>query len=269
MRRVRIIGVGPGDPDQVTLEALAAIRSVDYFVVSDKSGTDKSGTNKSGDGGMPDPLVAARGRLLERHLDHEPVVVRVADPVRERRPERTGSAAAYDVAVDAWHEARSLAYESVLAERAGDAGFLVWGDPAFYDSTIRVLERVRARGRVAFEVDVIPGVSSLQLLAARHRVVLHEVGHPLHLTTGRRLAEALAQGQRNVAVMLNRSIELTGAGVEDWQIWWGANLGTASEELVAGRVGDALPAIEAARGRAREAAGWVMDVFLLRAPAAG
>ena len=49
---------------------------------------------------------------------------------------------------------------------------------------------------------------------------------------------------------------------------WGANLGTSSEALVSGRVADVLPAIEAARARAKEAAGWVMDLALLRAPEA-
>ncbi|MCW2814975.1 MAG: hypothetical protein JWN84_2430 [Nocardioides sp.] len=255
-RRVRVIGVGPGDPDQVTVEAVSAMRSVAFFVVSDKSPR----------GGMPDPLVAARGRLLDRHLDVEPVVVRIEDPARERRPERTGTEQEYAAVVEAWHEARSLAYESALTSHPGDAGFLVWGDPAFYDSTIRVLERVAARGRVALEVDVVPGISSLQLLAARHRIVLHEVGQPLHVTSARRLSEAVDGGQDNIVVMLNRTIELD--GLEDWVIWWGANLGTASEELVAGRVGDVLPLVDAARGRARDAAGWVMDIYLLRRPEA-
>jgi precorrin-6A synthase len=250
--RVRIIGVGPGDPDQVTLEALHAMRSVAFFVVSDKSPR----------GGMPDPLVAARGRLLDKHLGYEPVVVRVEDPPRERRPERTGTSEQYDAAVGAWHEARSLAYEEALLSNEGDAGFLVWGDPAFYDSTIRVLDRIRARGALDLEVDVVPGVSSLQLLAARHRIVLHEIGEPLHLTTGRRLAEAVEQGQTNILVMLNRTIELP--GMDDWTIWWGANLGTDSEELVTGRVGEVLEAIESARVRAKERAGWVLDIFLVR-----
>lgn len=251
-RRVRVIGVGPGDPEMVTLEALAALRSVAYFIVSDKSPR----------GGMPDPLVAARGRLLERHLDSEPVVVRIDDPVRERRPEATGTQEEYAAAVEAWHEARSQAYEDALLAHDGDAGFLVWGDPAFYDSTIRILERVQHRGRVAFSLDVIAGISSLQLLAARHRIVLHEVGQPLHVTTRRRLRLAIEQGQENLVVLLNSSIDLD--GLEDWQIWWGGNLGTDSEELVSGRVGDALPEIDAARARAKDAAGWVMDIYLLR-----
>ena len=261
-RRIRLIGVGPGDPDQVTLEAVRAMREVDFFVVSDKSPR----------GGMPDPLVHARERMLDRHLGALPggrraVVVRVEDPERERRVDRTASPADYEAVVASWHEARALAFEEALLAHEGDAGFLVWGDPAFYDSTIRVVERVLARGRVDAEVDVVPGISSLQLLAARHRIVLHEVGQPLHVTTGRRLREAVEQGQDNLVVMLNRRLELD--GLEEWRIWWGANLGTPTEELVAGRVGDVLDGIEAARERARGAAGWVMDVFLLRRVSAG
>ena len=251
-KRVRVIGVGPGDPDQVTLEAVQALREVDYFVVTDKSGR----------GGMPDPLVHARERLLDRHLGHAPVVVRVDDPERERRPDRTATQKEYDAAVARWHEARQAAYEEALLAHEGAAGFLVWGDPAFYDSTIRILESLQERGRLDLDLDVVPGISSIQLLAARHRIVLHEVGRALHVTSARRLHEAVAQGQDNVVVMLNRVIELP--GLDDWSIWWGGNLGTATEALLAGRVGDVLPEIEAARERLRADAGWVMDVFLLR-----
>lgn len=251
VRRVRLIGVGPGGPDQVTLEAVRAMREVDFFVVSDKTGD-----------GAADPLVAARERLLERHLDGPAVVVRVDDPVRERRPDRTATDEEYAAVVAAWHEARAEAFERALLEHEGDAGFLVWGDPAFYDSTIRVLEQVRSRGRVPLSIEVLPGISSLQLLAARHAIVLHEVGQPMHVTTGRRLQEAVDGGQDNVVVMLNRSLALE--GLDDWWIWWGADLGTPHEELVAGRVGDVRAEIDAARDRAKAAAGWVMDVFLLR-----
>lgn len=255
-RRVRLIGVGPGDPEQVTLEAVAAMRSVDFFVVSDKS------RSAHGRSGMPDPLVNARERLLDRHLEHAPVIVRVEDPERERSADRTASVDDYERVVTSWHDARAAAYEQALLDNEGDAGFLVWGDPAFYDSTIRVLQNVASRGRVEFELDVVPGISSVQLLAARHRLVLHEVGQALHVTTGRRLREALAQGQENIVVMLNRLVELD--GLEDWQIWWGGNLGTPSEALVSGRVGDVVAQIEAARERVKDEAGWVMDIYLLR-----
>lgn len=253
-RRIKIIGVGPGDPDQVTLEAVTAMQSVDYFLVTDKSGTVKQG--------MPDPLVRAREELLDRHLDQPAQVVKVADAPRERREEFTGTDAEYRAAVAAWHRARVERYLAVLAEHPGDVGFLVWGDPAFYDSTIRVVDQIASLLDV--EVDVIPGISSVQLLAARHRLVLHDVGRPLYVTTGRAVLEAVEAGHDNLVVMLNRVVDLP--GLEDWRIWWGGNLGTREEELVAGTVGEVVPAIEEARTRLREKSGWVMDIYLLRAP---
>lgn len=253
-RRIKIIGVGPGDPDQVTLEAVAAMRSVDYFLVTDKSGTVKQG--------MPDPLVRAREELLDRHLSAPARVVKVDDAPRERREEFTGTDAEYRAAVAAWHRARVERYLAVLAEHPGDVGFLVWGDPAFYDSTIRVVDQISEQ--LDIEVDVIPGISSVQLLAARHRLVLHDVGRPLYVTTGRAVLEAVEAGHDNLVVMLNRVVDLP--GLEDWRIWWGGNLGTREEELVAGTVGEVLPAIESARARLRKTSGWVMDIYLLRAP---
>ncbi len=252
MRQIRVIGIGSGGLDQVTVEAVRAMNDVDYFLVTDKAK----------ETGSPDPLVAARSELLARHVGHSPTYVVVNDPDRDRQP------ADYEAAVSDWHEARADAWEKALLDHHGDAGFLVWGDPAFYDSTIRVIERVLERGTVEAEVDVVPGISSLQVLAAAHHIVLNDVGHPVHVTTGRRLREAVDAGQDNVVVMLNRSLEpLDELG--DWQIWWGANLGTPSEHLVAGRVADVLPAIEAARDAVKEAAGWVMDVYLLRRVATG
>ena len=250
-RRIRIIGVGPGDPDQVTFEAVAAMRSVDFFLVVDKTGVSADG---------PDPLVAARERLLARHLDGPATIVRVTDAPRERRAEFTGTDDQYRAAVTAWHEARVDRYLDALAQNDGDVGLLVWGDPAFYDSTIRIVDQLAQR--IDMEVDVIPGISSIQLLAARHAIVLHGVGRPLHVTTGRALGDAVAAGHDNIIAMLNRDVALP--GLDDWRIWWGGDLGTVDERLVAGRVGDVRAEIEAARTALREKTGWMMDVFLLR-----
>lgn len=250
VRRIRVIGIGAGHPDQVTVEAVEALRSVDYFVTADKGGDD--------------PLLAARQALLARHLDVVPPVVAVRDPERDRSASSTRTADGYDRVVADWHDARAEAYERAILDHEGDAGFLVWGDPAFYDSTIRIVEKVLARGAVEAEWDVIPGISSLQMLAARHRIVLHEVGQPILVTTGRRLRDAVDDGADNILVMLNARLELD--GLDDWTIWWGANLGTADEALVAGRVADVLPTILAARDEASSRAGWVMDAYLLRRP---
>ncbi|MEH3033178.1 MAG: precorrin-6A synthase (deacetylating) [Aeromicrobium erythreum] len=258
-RRLRLVGIGCGDPEQLTLEAVRALQDAAFALVTVKR-----------DG---DPLAEVRRAIIERHAPGLPVV-EVVDPERDRSSSSTATTSGYEGVVGDWHEARAEAWEAALlgtpgggagrwaADGAGDAVLLVWGDPAFYDSTIRVVERVLARGRVGFEWDVLPGVSALQLLAARHRVVLHEVGQPVLVTTARRLREAVDAGADNLVVMLGARLDLD--GLDDWTIWWGANLGAPSEALVAGRVGDVLPTIEGARAEARAAAGWVMDVYLLR-----
>ncbi|WP_028661043.1 precorrin-6A synthase (deacetylating) [Nocardioides insulae] len=241
--KVHIIGIGMG-PQHVTPEAAAALRACDYVVAAEKSGDDA--------------LLALRREVAD-HYDLP--VVAVPDPSRDREPVGDGG---YVGAVADWHAARVAAYESVLAQRQGSAAFLVWGDPAFYDSTIRIIEAIAARGTVSVDYDVLPGISALQLLAARHRIVLHDVGQPLHVTTGRRLGEAVDAGLTNIAVMLNRTLRLD--GLEEWRIWWGANLGRPEEALVAGRVRDVLEEIESAREQVRAATGWVMDIYLLQAP---
>jgi precorrin-6A synthase len=240
---VRIIGIGMG-PHQVTPEAADALRDADYVIAAEKSDSDA--------------LLAVRREIADAF--GVPVVA-VPDPKRDRESAGDGG---YVGAVAGWHAARVTAYEAVLVERQGTAAFLVWGDPAFYDSTIRIVEAIAERGAVEVEYDVVPGITALQLLAARHQIVLHDIGQPLHVTTGRLLADAVAAGQTNIAVMLNRSVEL--AGLEDWTIWWGGNLGRPEEELISGRVGDVLGEIDAARERIRGDVGWVLDIYVVRKP---
>ena len=242
--KVWILGIGMG-PQHVTPEVADALRSCDYVIAAEKS--------------SDDGLLAARRAIAEAYgVD----LVVVPDPVRDRDAVTTREQDGYGRAVHAWHEARVGAYEQVLRERGGTAAFLVWGDPSLYDSTIRIVGSLAERLPLTYEV--LPGISAPQLLAARHRIVLHPVGRPVHITTGRRLRADVAAGQDNLCVMLTGTLSLE--GLDDWWIWWGANLGTPSEELVAGRVSEVADSLVQARERARDAAGWVMDVYLLRAP---
>ncbi len=232
--QVRIIGIGC-HPGQLTAEARSALASCDYVIAADK--------------GADDPLLALRRAIC---ADVGTELVAVPDPARDR-----DDPADYDAAVLDWHDARASTYRAVIDARPGTVGFLVWGDPAFYDSTIRVVDRL------ALPYDVLPGISALSLLAARHRVVLHEVGRPVLVTTGRRLADEVAAGHDNLVVMLDGKLQAALLAGE-WDIWWGANLGSPHEELVAGRLADVVDRIAAARTRAKERDGWVMDTYLLR-----
>ncbi|MGB5797803.1 MAG: precorrin-6A synthase (deacetylating) [Mycolicibacter algericus] len=244
--QVWILGVGMG-PQHVTAEAAEVLRSVDYVLAAAK--------------GSEDGLLALRRAIVDAYAPAVPIVT-VADPPRDRSPGLTGPG--YSRAVADWHAARAARYAEVLRERGGTAAFLVWGDPSLYDSTIRIMERMKSLG-VELDFQVLPGISAPQLLAARHRIVLHEVGRPVHITTGRRLSEAVGAGQDNIVAMLNPD-GLDLSALADWTIWWGANLGAAGERLVHGRVGDVAGQIADARRAARAEAGWVMDIFLVRRP---
>jgi precorrin-6A synthase len=247
--KVRILGVGMG-PQHVTPEVAEAIRSADYVVAAEKADDDS--------------LLALRREIVRAHPGpNGPVeIVAVRDPERDRSAGLTDSG--YQSAVTDWHDARAAVYATVLRQRGGTAAFLVWGDPSLYDSTIRIIEKVHALG-IDLEFDVLPGISAPQLLAARHRIALHAVGRPVHVTTGRLLQESVAAGLDNIVAMLNPPPErLDFTGLQDWTIWWGTNLGAAGERLLTGRLGDVLPAIADARAAAQARDGWVMDLFLVR-----
>ncbi|ELP69561.1 precorrin-6A synthase (deacetylating) [Streptomyces turgidiscabies] len=256
MRRIRVIGIGAGDPEQLTLQAVRALRSTDVFFVLDK-----------GEAGSD--LVGLRRHLLDTHVPEGTYrLVEVRDPDRDR----TAGGAAYTRAVGDWRRTRAGIYERLIAGELGadeSGAFLVWGDPSLYDSTLGILEDVLGRGAVEFGYDVVPGISSVSALAARHRTGLNRVGRPVQITTGRRLTEGLPPGVDDVVVMLDaRQAFLRYADEqyadEDIDIYWGAYLGTPDELLVSGPIAEAAPRIERLRSRARERKGWIMDTYLLR-----
>jgi precorrin-6A synthase len=250
MRKILIIGIGAGDPDYITVQAIDALNKVDVFFVIDK-------------GGEKDDLVALRKYLCEKYIRNARYrIVEARDPERDRKAE------AYEAAVEDWYERRALIFERMMLEELGDdgcGGLLVWGDPTLYDSAIRVVELIHKHGRVEFEYEVIPGISSIQALVAKHRLPMNRIGEAIHVTTGRKLAEGLPEGVTNAVVMLDSRNAFRTADPEA-QIYWGAYIGTANEILISGKLRDVAPAIEATRSAAREKHGWIMDTYLLRYP---
>jgi len=189
-------------------------------------------------------------------------IVAVPDPARER------GADDYLGAVHDWHIARAAAYAEVVRHElppAGTLGFLVWGDPGLYDSTIRTARLLADHG-LDVDLRVIPGISSVSLLAARHGIALNQVGGPVHITTGRNLAQEYRPELGDVVVMLDGSLTCAqlAEAHPDLTIFWGAQLGLPGERLVAGRLSEVIDEIRATRAQIRAADGWVMDTYLLR-----
>jgi precorrin-6A synthase len=247
-REILVIGIGAGDPDQLTIQAVNAINDADVFFIVDK-GDEKAS------------LVELREKILRRHRRSTPRVVEIADPPRDRGAEK------YREAVEDWHEARAQLFAEAVARELPDGGtgaFLVWGDPALYDSTLRVLERMA--GKVAFEYRVIPGITSVQTLTAAHRITLNRIGEPIHITTGRRLGDGFPEDLDSVVVMLDAAFAAEHLTDVDFEIFWGAYLGTPDQVLMSGRLADVAPDIARTKRELREKHGWIMDTYLVRRP---
>ncbi len=250
-RRIRVIGIGAGDPGYVTVQAIEALNEVDVFFAMDK------GPNK---GGVEDDLVSFRRDICRRFIrDPGYRFVELPDPPRTGA---TPDSPAYRRVVADWHAARAESWAQAMREELSEDGvgaLLAWGDPSLYDSTLRILDMVSER--LDFTYDVIPGITAIAALTARHRIPLNDVGEPVLITTGRKLREAGLHGA--TVVMLDGD----GAFREcppSTRIWWGAYLGTPDEILVSGTVGDVGERIVAVRTEARARHGWIMDTYLLR-----
>ncbi len=247
VRMLYVIGIGAGDPRQVTVQAVEAIRQVDTFFVIGKGETKRE-------------LTEVRAAILAGHAAPEHRVVSIADPPRERTVE---GAADYREVVEDWHRRRAGLLAEAFDATEGVGGILVWGDPSLYDSTLRMVQRVLDAG-TRFEYAVIPGVTSAQALAAAHRIVLHEIGEPVHITTGRRLRTEGVAADGSTLVMLDGECSFTQVPGDDLHIWWGAYLGMPDETLIEGPLRAVEDRIVRRRNELREAKGWVMDIYLLR-----
>jgi precorrin-6A synthase len=249
VRRLLIIGIGAGDPAQVTEQAIRALNTVDVFFVVEK-GEEKQ------------DLVNLRREICARYIESSDYRT-----IELRDPERDRCSHAYGEAVEAWRSARARQWEATIRAELAEAecgAFLVWGDPSLYDSTLAVIEEILARGELELDYEVVPGISSVQALAARHRIALNRIGRPIVITTGRRLSEGLHDDADDIVVMLDAGCAFRRFAGRPFEIYWGAYVGTPDELLVAGDVGAVVDEIERVRAEARERKGWIMDTYLLR-----
>ena len=149
MKKVFVIGIGAGNPDDATVQAINALNEVDVFFVMDK-------------GKEKEELVRLRKEIRDRYIQNKSYrTIEAPDPPRDRH------SASYEASVDSWHEQRTALYEQLIGKELSDdecGAFSVWGDPSLYDSTLRIIETDHRKRAVTFEYEVIPGINSIQAL---------------------------------------------------------------------------------------------------------
>jgi precorrin-6A synthase len=249
MKKILIIGIGAGNPEHVTIQAVNALNQVDVFFVMDK------GASKA-------KLTELRKEICKRYITDDDY--RFVDAAS---PEWARGTADYRATIDDLNHDKQDVFERLIAEemKDGECGaFLVWGDPSLYDSTIRIVETIAKTGGQDLDYEVIPGISSIQALAAQHKVTLNRIGESIEITTGRKIAEGFPSDVGSVVVMLDANDAYKRFADQDIDIYWGAYIGTPDEILVSGKLEDVADDIARIRAAARHANGWIMDSYLMR-----
>lgn len=137
------VGVGPGDPELVTVKAVRVLREADVVVV-------------------PVMSLAEEGRAehtVRAHVDRE--VLRLVFALDDR-------GGATEARMRAWGTAAET-----LAALEGTVAFATIGDPNVYSTFTYLADAVRER-RPDVDIATVPGITAMQDLAARSGTVLCE-----------------------------------------------------------------------------------------------
>jgi len=246
MLTLSLIGIGCGDPEQLTLAAVRAINAADLLLIPRK-GEDKA------------DLAELRREICARVLTNTKTrVVEFDLPVRDAERED------YRAAVDDWHDAVAQVWAREIADHLGADGraaLLIWGDPSLYDSSLRIADRLKPRPAI----EVISGITAIQALCAAHKIPLNEIGKPFLVTTGRQLRDhGWPAGVETVAVMLDGGNAFQSLDARGLQIWWGAYLGMPHQIILSGQLTEVGMKIAEMRAQARARHGWIMDSYIIR-----
>ena len=245
MTVLHLIGIGTGNLDHLTRQAILALNAADLVLIPRK------GDSKAD---LAD---------LRRAICAEVITNPAARIAEFDLPIRDATNPDYAQGVEDWHDAIAHVWADTIAAypKAQNVALLVWGDPSLYDSTLRIA------ARLGLPVQVVPGITSLQVLTAAHGIALNTIGAPVVITTGRRLSDhGWPVGADTVAVMLDGNCAFKTLDPTGISIWWGAYVGMPDQILLSGSLHDLSAQIIETRTKARAAHGWIMDIYLLRRP---
>ena len=241
MIQLVLIGIGTGNPDHLTRQAVKALNAADLVMIPRK-------------GGKADLAELRRAICAEVLTNTATKVVEFDLPVRDAlNPD-------YAAGVNLWHDAIAASWQAVIdANPVQIVALMVWGDPSLYDSTLRIAARL-----TDVRVSVVPGITSIQALTAAHRMPLNEIGAAVTITTGRQLASGWPAGADTLVIMLDGNCAFQTLDPKGISIWWGAYVGMEEQIILSGPLTEVGPKIVDLRAKARAAHGWIMDIYILR-----
>ncbi len=243
-----LIGIGTGNPKHLTLQAVDALNSVDLILIPNK-------------GAGKDDLASLRQAICAQVIQQPgPTILEFDLPVRDE------ATIDYRKRVDDWHDMIAALWwhhmQHALPD-GGKVGFLVWGDPSLYDSTMRIAERLNSKGDIT--IDVIPGITSIQALTAAHAEPLNQINEAVTITTGRQLRDAgWPKTAETIVVMLDGQCSFKSLDPAGIEIWWTAYAGMENEISIAGPLSAVSEEITNTRAKARAEHGWLMDIYMMR-----
>lgn len=162
------VGVGPGDPELMTLKAVRVLREADVIVVPDAGGSGRAALSIAGD-----------------YLTGKEILSVSMPMVRDR------------AALDAAHN-QAAAQICALLDRGKQVAFLTLGDPTIYSTYMYVHEKVLRQG---YAVEVVPGVPSFCAAAAKLNRSLCQGSEPLLVVPASHAADALMDVPANKVFM--------------------------------------------------------------------
>lgn len=140
------VGIGPGDPELLTLKAVRILRQADVVMLPDSNGPEKTALN-----------------IVKAYLEGKSLLFVKMPMVRDQ------------AAMDEAHE-QAAGQICALLDQGRQVAFVTLGDPSVYSTYMYLHEKIMQRG---YAVEVVPGVPSFCAAAARLNRSLCQGREPL------------------------------------------------------------------------------------------
>lgn len=198
------VGVGPGDPELLTLKAVRILQGADVIAAPDKGRGEQTALS-----------------IVSRWIEGKPLLSCPAPMVKDTH------------ALDEAHT-RAAGDICALLDQGKTVAFITLGDPAVYSTYIYIHRKVMDRG---YGVELVPGVPSFCAAAARlntslcqgeERLLIVPACHDVEDTFGVRANRVYMKAGRSIGELrealeargeLDRASAASNVGMEGERIW--------------------------------------------------